>query len=658
MQSNKLRSLFFLFLLILVSCSGSNSSQKNKGAVIGNVNDQPVYFNEVWNEYMKSNNATQDTVTLEHFKNFSSLYLDFRTKIEAAKQGGYYKDQSIASELSNYEKQYAMPFWLEKDIEKRLLDELIERSTIELKVSHILIQIIPNSPPSDTLEIYNKLLKAKKQAESGADFDSLSNVISSTRDGRSMGGALGYMSAGWAVKEFEDVAYTTPVGGISMPFTTQFGMHILKVSEKRPKVMERMMSHIFWRSGGNKVKQDSIIEVANQLRSKILKGEMSWDSVAIAYSEDGLSKKNGGKIGWIEQGKYMPIFTDSVYGLKEKGQISYGFYSGYGVHLLKLDSIKTYANEETKRAEMLSKLKNLPRYKNNKVATNKRLREISKASKNNENAKLFYEFIRMDSIKAQKMPEVTVPKKLENLPLFTMRGTSFTFNDFMAYLKSKFPKQVASDYRYNVLDDYIEEKTESFLVDMTKEQFPEFKKTAEEYQNGLVVFKISEDSVWNYVKTDTVNLKELYNQRPENFWFEKRYSFWRISSQKDSLLQLVKSELDNGTVIDSLKNKNRQVFMIEDVIADISEEPFYRLEKLEPGKTTEIFEYKKRSTILYLKEILEPRQMTFDEAYYRVVAEYQPVREKQWLENLRARYKSTLDNAALEKAFNDKKISR
>ncbi len=33
---------------------------------------------------------------------------------------------------------------------------------------------------------------------------------------------------------FESVAYNTPVGEISMPFSTNYGYHILKVHDKRP----------------------------------------------------------------------------------------------------------------------------------------------------------------------------------------------------------------------------------------------------------------------------------------------------------------------------------------------------------------------------------------------------------------------------------------
>lgn len=655
MISNLKRSLLFISILGIISCSGGSNLDKIQGAKIGEVNGKPVYFGEVWNEYQKSNSAIQDSVNLTNFTDFAHLYLDFKTKLAASADAGYFNDETIKQELKNYEEQYALPFWLEKEIEQQLLDEYTERANFEMEVSHILISIQPNEPPEDTLKAYNKLMDARKKALSGANFDSLSNVVSSLRDGRSMGGPLGWMSVGWAVKPFEDVAYSTAVGSISMPFMTQFGMHILLVKQKRARSWDRKASHVYWRSGGDKVKQDSIIAVANQLRADILSGKTSWDSVVIKYTDDGLSKNAQGNIGWVSLGRYYPAFNDTLFNLKKEGDISMGFYSGYGVHLLRYDSLKTFSSPEAKRAQFLTALKNLPRYKNNKEATNERLRAIAKAKKNTENAEKFRKFIRADSIDAQKLTEVILPSSIAKMELFNMRGKSFTADDFLIWLKGKYQKQVASDYIFYWFDDYVNVCTESFLVDMTKERFADYKRTTEEYQNGLVVFKITEDSVWNYVKTDTTNLVNLYNKQAESYRFEKRYNFWRISSSKDSLINVVKQELANGMLIDSIKTKHKGVFFVEDMISDISDDPFYRLGKIQAGETTEVFEFKKRQTILFLKEVLEPRTMTFDEAFFRVVADYQPEREKTWISNLRTRYKSTLYTEVLERSFNEKK---
>jgi peptidyl-prolyl cis-trans isomerase C len=46
-------------------------------------------------------------------------------------------------------------------------------------------------------------------------------------------GDLGYFGRGMMVKEFEDAAFSTEKGAISAPVKTQFGWHLIKVTDKR-----------------------------------------------------------------------------------------------------------------------------------------------------------------------------------------------------------------------------------------------------------------------------------------------------------------------------------------------------------------------------------------------------------------------------------------
>ena len=47
------------------------------------------------------------------------------------------------------------------------------------------------------------------------------------------GGNLGYFKRGMMVKEFEDVAFTAKKDDVSNPVKTQFGWHLIKVTDKR-----------------------------------------------------------------------------------------------------------------------------------------------------------------------------------------------------------------------------------------------------------------------------------------------------------------------------------------------------------------------------------------------------------------------------------------
>ena len=67
--------------------------------------------------------------------------------------------------------------------------------------------------------------------------------------------------------------------------------------------------------------------------SKIQAGE-PFEKVAEAYSEDSLSAKKGGELGWLKEGAIAPEFSKAVFALKP-GAVSEPFETSFGFHIVK-----------------------------------------------------------------------------------------------------------------------------------------------------------------------------------------------------------------------------------------------------------------------------------------------------------------------------------
>lgn len=70
-----------------------------------------------------------------------------------------------------------------------------------------------------------------KKLENGEDFDTLARQYSFCPS-KEKGGDLGFFNRGQMVPEFENAAFSTPIGGIVGPVKTRFGWHIIKVTRK------------------------------------------------------------------------------------------------------------------------------------------------------------------------------------------------------------------------------------------------------------------------------------------------------------------------------------------------------------------------------------------------------------------------------------------
>ena len=116
----------------------------------------------------------------------------------------------------------------------------------QYKTRHILIQ------PSEvvTLDRAKQMIESLyKRVKAGEDFATLAATYSTDTGSARDGGSLGWVSPGMMVPEFEQVMKDTPVGQVSKPFQTQFGWHILQVTDTRQQdmtkeVQERMARQI------------------------------------------------------------------------------------------------------------------------------------------------------------------------------------------------------------------------------------------------------------------------------------------------------------------------------------------------------------------------------------------------------------------------------
>ena len=104
----------------------------------------------------------------------------------------------------------------------------------QVKASHILIKVEKDASDSDKAQAKAKIDAVQKKLKDGGDFAELAKEYSEGPSNEK-GGDLGYFEHGQMVKEFEDAAFGLKPGEVSGVVETQFGYHLIKVTDKKPE---------------------------------------------------------------------------------------------------------------------------------------------------------------------------------------------------------------------------------------------------------------------------------------------------------------------------------------------------------------------------------------------------------------------------------------
>jgi peptidyl-prolyl cis-trans isomerase C len=104
------------------------------------------------------------------------------------------------------------------------------RSPEQVRASHILIRVDGSASAEDRSQKRVQLAGLRDQIEKGADFGQMASQYSDCPS-KARGGDLGYFGRGKMVKPFEDAAFGMKTGEVSEIVETQFGYHLIKVTD-------------------------------------------------------------------------------------------------------------------------------------------------------------------------------------------------------------------------------------------------------------------------------------------------------------------------------------------------------------------------------------------------------------------------------------------
>jgi peptidyl-prolyl cis-trans isomerase C len=147
-------------------------------------------------------------------------------------QGGSVEELRVALDIS-----FSIDAYLDRTVPEEGIKEYFTNNTGNFNgetvtASHILIDTRNIKEEEELDEAKKKVEKIKEELDQGADFAKLAEENSDCPSART-GGQLGTFGRSEMVKEFTDIAFAMDINNISEPVKTQFGYHIIKVTDKQ-----------------------------------------------------------------------------------------------------------------------------------------------------------------------------------------------------------------------------------------------------------------------------------------------------------------------------------------------------------------------------------------------------------------------------------------
>ena len=185
-------------------------------------------FNQLWEEVPEDYKLQLD----------KSMVLDQmiseKLLIQEAKNMGLEEDNDVLEQIKKMTEQILVQVLIEREI----LDKIKVNNEEVLEYYE---QNKDSFTEKEQVYLYNILLETEEEAQdvleqlkAGGDFSEIAKE-KSTGPSAAQGGDLGYLAKGTIILEIEEVVFALELEELSEVIKTDFGFHILKITEKKPE---------------------------------------------------------------------------------------------------------------------------------------------------------------------------------------------------------------------------------------------------------------------------------------------------------------------------------------------------------------------------------------------------------------------------------------
>lgn len=632
----------------LVATLVATAAKKGDDPTLMTVAGKDVKLSEFEYLYKKNNSQQLQPQTLDEYVD---MFVTYKLKVADAEAAGIDTTAAFIKEFSGYRDELARPYLRDAAVEDSIIVATYRNMQEEVDVSHVMVALERTPEKIAAKRAFLDSLRTEIVA-GRADFAAVADQYSIDPAVKRNHGHMGFIVPNRYPYNFEEAAYATAVGEISPVITTPFGYHIVKVNDRRPARGTVLAQHIL-----KLVPRDAAPEVAAAKQAQmdsiytLLKAGADFSDMASRESEDPGSARKGGMLPWFGPGEMVPEFETVAFSLANDS-ISKPFATSYGIHIIhRLDGRGVQPLEQARQEIMGA----MSRDDRGTMADRRRYEELRKMY----NAQIV-EATRnlvIDAIKANNgIDSAFVAKYVtDNTPIVIVAGKATPVSRLFEGMRRNKRRQ-ATEPAIETFNHLVDNALQSATLDHEKTQlenrYPDFRNLSNEYRDGMLLFEISNRNVWDRASQDKEGLQRFFQANRDRYkWNAPKYKGFVIYTDGDSINAAVKSFLaEKKPQADSVARELRAEFgrdvKIERVIVANGENPV--VDHVAFGGAAPELNGKWNSYVVYDGKLLDAPEEAAD-VRGQVTSDYQAELEKEWVKELRSKYKWKINNKILKR---------
>jgi peptidyl-prolyl cis-trans isomerase SurA len=166
---------------------------------------------------------------------------------------------------------------------------------------------------------------------------------------------------------------------------------------------------------------------------------------------------------------------------------------------------------------------------------------------------------------------------------------------------------------------------------------PAFKASVNEYRDGLLLYEIMEQEVWNKAKNDSIGIQRFYDSNSDKYFSDAQVEVEIIATSNKKQAKKINKQLNKGVAVSDLSEAYPEaIFSAKEWKKTSSSSLPQKLDVTK--KNTSLYEHNNQHLIIRIHDYKPSQKQGLEEVRGRIISDYQEELEKEWIASLKEKY--------------------